>query len=150
MNIRFAVKGVNHILVVCNIRKNTQFNLRIVGINKGHTVLGNKEFSHLSAKFCSYGNILKIRLNGGNSARSRLSLIKGCVNSAVGRNFLDKTVAIGGFELCKSPVFKDKSYNFVVLGKSLQNVCICGIACFGLFLCRDCKVVKKHFSELFR
>ena len=58
MNIDLRIKGIYHIAVTCNIGKHTQFNLRIVGINKGTAVLCDEEFSHLSAKLCSDGNIL--------------------------------------------------------------------------------------------
>ena len=76
MDIVTVVEGINHVFVVCNMSKNTKLNLRIVGINEHTAVFCLKEFSHLSAKLGTNGNILKIGLGRRNSARSGFCLIE--------------------------------------------------------------------------
>ena len=58
MNVRAAAKRLHHRFVLCDVRKHTQFNLRIVSINQHASRLCHKHLPQLTAEFRANWNVL--------------------------------------------------------------------------------------------
>ena len=83
VDIHPVFKGVEHCFIVCNVGEHPQLNLRIVSIDEELSVPCEEELTKSASLLCSYGDILQVWLQRAYSARSRLGLVEGGVNSAV-------------------------------------------------------------------
>ena len=111
MDIVVVLERVYHILVARDVRENSQLNLAVVGINQHIAFPRGKELAHFASELCSDGDILEIRLGGADSACARFGLVEARVNTTVGSDDLQKSVAVGRFELSERSVAEHHIHN---------------------------------------
>ena len=61
----------------------------------------------------------------------------------------DKSLYIGGIQLCQTAVFEDALDNLMIAAQALKHVCVCGITCFGFGQRRQAELVEQDIAQLF-
>ncbi|MPN28617.1 hypothetical protein SDC9_176060 [bioreactor metagenome] len=151
MDVLPAVEGGNHPLVSADVRQETKFNLRIVRVHEDITLGGYKCFSNLSALLCTHRNILHVGFRAGDAPCRGDALVKLRPHTVVRlADHVEEPVDKRTLELRDKAVFEDHRNGRMFVRKGFQRIRIGRKTTLVLSSCRQTKLFKKHFAELFR
>ena len=103
---------------------------------------GPEEAAQLPAQFGAHGDILQIGLGGGDAAGAGLRLVEGGMDTAVGTDYLEQAVAVGGLELGQQPVIQQGGNRRMGIAQPFQHLRVGGIAGFGFLLGRQAQFLE--------
>ena len=130
--------------------QDTKLDLAVIRINKGISVLRDKDSAECPSFFRTYRNILKIRIRGADPSCGSHRLIKGGMDPSV---FPDKglqPVCVCGLKLGIGPVFQYIPHKGIFRGKLFQHLCGSGIAGLGLLTAFYTHLFKEDLAQLLR
>ena len=142
--------SLDQLFIPGHMSQHTKLDLRIVCVKEHTPVLRYKYLSDQSSQLHANRNILKVRFCAADASCGSDRLIKSRMDPSVFFNYCAKAVCIGGFQLCKLPVFKNIIYNRLLRSQFFQNICRCGISGFCLSSSRNPHFFKKYYSKLLR
>ena len=105
VDIRAVQKRLLHMLVPRDVRQNAQLDLGVVGVHQRAAGRCHKIPAQAAAQLGADGDVLQVRLAGGNAPGARLGLDKGRVYAPVRRFGRQQPIHIGGEQFCVGAIF---------------------------------------------
>ena len=105
VDVRPVQKRLPHGLVPGDVGQNAQFNLRIIRVHQRLAVPGHKVPPQTAAQLGADGDVLQIRLGGGDAPGAGLGLHEGGVDAPVRPLRFEQPVHVGGQQLGVGAVF---------------------------------------------
>ena len=150
MDVRTVQKRLLHVLVACDMRQNAQLDLRVVGVHERLALARHKVAAQAAAQLGADGNVLQVRLGGGDAPGARLGLDEGRVDPSVRGLGVQQAVHVGGQQLGVGAVFQDLVNDRAVRAQAFQCLGVGGVAA-GVFLARrQAQLVKQRLAQLLR
>ncbi len=106
MDILPADKGIAHRLVTRHMGQHAQLDLRIVTVHQHAARPGHEGPPDLAPHQGAHRDVLQVRLDGTDAARSRTHLVKGGMDAPGGVHFAQQTLDVGTVELHDLAVFQ--------------------------------------------
>ena len=130
--------------------KQTQLNLRIVGIDEHVSFACRKQFTQFPALFRTNGDILQVGVGTGKSSRLRVALVVGRVHLAVLNQRL-KSFDISGNNFLYLAIAQNQTYDFMIVRvffeffrRGFITLRLLRLLC----ACADFQLFKQNFSKL--
>lgn len=131
-------------------RMRSSIDLRVVGVHERLARARHKVAAQAAAQLGADGNVLQVRLGGGDAPGARLGLDEGRVDPPVRGFGVQQAVHVGGQQLGVGAVFQDLVNDLIVGAQAFQCLGVGGVAA-GVFLARrQAQLVKQRLAQLFR
>ena len=148
MDVRTVQKRLLHVLVARDVREDAQLDLRVVGVHQRLARARHKIAAQTAAQLGADGDVLQVRLGGGDAPGARLGLDEGRVYPPVRGLGVQQAVHVGGQQLRIGAVFQNLVNDRAVGAQAFQRLGVGGVAA-GVFLARrQTQFVKQRFTQL--
>ena len=148
MEILAGQERLLHSLVPGDMSQEPQLHLGVVRIHQYVPRGGHKHAPYAAAHLCAGGDVLQIRLRGGQAACGRHRHLKAGADAAIRVHHLQQAVGIGAFQLGILPVLQHIRHNGGLPAKLFQHVRVGGPPGFGLFPVGQLHFFKQHRPQL--
>ena len=148
MDVLPGVKAVDHGPVPGHAGQQPQLDLGVVRIHQHPARRGHEHLPQLGPQLGADGDVLQIRLGGGQAARGGDGVLKTGVDTPVGGDDLAQAVCIGGLQLGQLAIFQYLPDDGVGAPQLVQHVGVGGIARLGLFYRGQAQLVKEDAAQL--
>ena len=125
-----------------------QLDLAVVRVDEHAAACWDEHPAKFAAELCARGDILEVRFSRAEAARRCDSHLEACVDAPVGRDDLQKSVAIGRAELCVLAVLQHLFDDGVLPAELFKHVRVRRPAGFRLLAVRQLQAFKEHLAEL--
>ena len=142
-------EGLHQGLVPGEVRHEPQLNLAVVRVQEHPALSRHKGPANLPALGGAHGNVLQIRLAGGDAPGGRGHLVKGGMDAPLGAHQAQQALDIGAVELGELAVAQQRVDDLRGnVPEILQHLRGGGIALLGLFPVGQLQTVKEHLPQL--
>ena len=141
-------KRLLHRLVVRDVREQPQLDLAVVRVDEHAAACWDEHAAEFAAELRARGDILQIRLGRAQTARRRDGHLEARVDAPVGRDDLQKTVAVGRAEFCVLAVLQNLFDDGILPPQFFEHVRVRRPAGLRLFAVRELQAFKEHLAEL--
>ena len=125
-----------------------QLDLGVVRVYEHTPLFCHEKAPHAAAELGAYWNILKVRLQGAYAPGAGLLLVEAGVDPPVRSYDRQKSLHIGGAQLCELAVFQYLVNDRVIGAQLLKDVRAGGVAALGLLFDREIELFKENHSKL--
>ena len=136
-------------ILVGDVRKDPQLDLRVVGRDQLRAGLGDEAAADLAAELCADRDVLEIRIRARQPAGGRRSLVEGRVESArLGGDQSRERVEVGALQLRQLPPGLDLSDDLVLVADRRQHAGVRREAGLAPALLAQAELVEEDPAEL--
>ena len=125
-----------------------QLNLGVVRVHQHIARGGDEHFPHFRAQLRPHGDVLQVRLRGGEPPRCGDGVLEAGVNPRVVRDDLGQALHIGGVELGQLTVLQHAVHHRVEAPELVQHLGAGGVAPAGLLSGGQLELVEQHLAQL--
>ena len=125
-----------------------QLDLRVVGVPRVSRPHPPQVAAQAAAQLGADGNVLQVRLGGGDAPGARLGLDEGRVYPPVRGFGVQQAVHVGGQQLGVGAVFQDLVNDRAVGAQAFQCLGVGGVAARRLFARRQAQLVEQRLAQL--
>ena len=143
-------EGLAHGRIAGKMRQQAQLDLRIVRIDEHAARRGDERAAHLAAHLRAHGDILQVRLAGGDAPGGGDRLVKPGMDAPIAPGELEQAVDIGTVELGNLPVEQDFVDDGMQRRELGQRVRVSGIAAGGFLFGGQAEASIEHIAQLLR
>ena len=122
VNVFVVLVGARQQRIAAEVSQQTQLDLRIIRREQLSAGRGRESGANLAAQLGADGNVLQIRIDGGEPPGGRGRGLEGGMHARLGIGQQRKRVDIRGFELREVAEFEDQAGHFVLLRQVFQHV----------------------------
>ena len=143
-------KCLPHHLIPGHMGQEPQLHLGVVRVHQYMTRRRHEHAPDPAAHLRPGGNILQVRLRGGQTPCGRHRHLEAGTDAAVGVNDLQQAVGVGAFQLGVLSVLQNIRHDGRLPAQLLQHIGVGGPAGFGLFPMGQLHFFKQHRAQLLR
>ena len=127
MNVDSGVEGFAHGLVPAEVRKDSQFNLRVVSADQRPLrIRGLKRSTHLASFRCADRDVLQVGVAGAESSGGGHCLVKGGMNATGLRgDQFGECVEVGALQFDQVSTFEDLFGQRMLCRQFLEDFLVC-------------------------
>ena len=148
MDVLPGVEAVDHGLVPGHAGQQPQLDLGVVRVHQHPARRGHEHLAQLGPQLGADGDVLQIRLGGGQAARGGDGVLEAGVDAPVGADDLAQAVHIGGFQLGQLAIVQNLLDDGVGAPQLVQHVGVGGIARLSLLHRGQAQLVEEDAAQL--